>query len=102
MNVVVFLVVLAAVAGALALWFDYRFPGLAPESFREALLHVCASWLIARLVVPAALPAVLDRAPEAWTAVAVVAVALPAVTYAVLAGVWVLKLMFGTLRGLPR
>ena len=102
MSVGVFVVFLAVGAGLLALWFDSRFPTLAPESLRQAVLHVCAAFLIGRVVVPLVLPAIVERTPEAALAVAVVAVALPAVAYAFLAGVWVLKLMYGTLRGLPR
>ncbi len=102
MSVGIFLVFLAVGAGALALWLDFRFPRLAPESLGQALLHLCASFLVARLLVPLALPALLEGVSEAATPVVVVAVALPTVTYAFLTGVWILKLMYGTLRGLPR
>jgi hypothetical protein len=85
-------------AGALALWVDARFPRLAPTEMRPALIHVGISIVIAQLVVPIGMRALLGLETAVGTLLAVFAVAFPAIVYALLAGLWVIKLTTGVLR----
>ena len=78
-----FVLALAAGAGLLALWTHVRFPDLAPERLGRTLLHTAAALLLLRL-----LPLGLESVN---VYVAVFAVVLPALTYALLAMLWMLK-----------
>ncbi len=102
MSVGMFLVVFAVVAGVLALWVDYRFPSLAPETLGRAFIHVGVSLLCTHLLVRFGLGVVLADASAMTRFAAVFVVALPVLAYAFLSGFWILKVMHRTMRGLPR
>lgn len=102
MSVGMFLVLFAVVAGVLAIWVDYRFPALAPETLGGAFIHVGASLVGTHLLVRFGMGVLLADASETVTFAAVFGVALPALAYAFLAGFWILKIMHRTMRGLPR
>jgi hypothetical protein len=94
MSKEIFLPVFVLGCGALALWVAQRLPGLAPRSLRAAGLH-----LVAALVVGTVLGPVLRAVPGQPSAlslfVALFAVALPALTYMLLAGVWLIRVAAG-------
>jgi hypothetical protein len=98
MGVPVVVLLIGAGAGAIALWIDVRFPRLAPEEMRPALIHVGISIVVAQLVVPLGMHPLLavERVPA--TLLAIFGVAFPAIAYALLAGLWVIKLTTGALR----
>lgn len=101
MSVGVFIVAFALGSALLALWIDQRFPRLAPQTLRAALLHVGASVVVAQLVVPAGMGA-LDTATSAVARLSgLFGIGLPALTYSFLAAVWIMKVLHRTLRGLP-
>ena len=102
MSVGIFLVAFAVVAGVLALWVDYRFPGLAPETLVGALIHVGASLVGMHVIVRFGVGVLLADASETIRFAAVFGVALPVLAYAFLAGFWILKIVHRTVRGLPR
>jgi len=89
-----FLVLFVLGAAALAVWFAQRLPGLAPRSFLAAAVHLAAALVAGSFLGPAlqlvpgqpGLPAVLT---------ALFVIALPALTYMLLAGVWLLMLVVG-------
>lgn len=84
-------------AGAIALWADARYPALAPSTARNTILHVGATILVAQVLIPVAFKVLTGS--EVLALVAVFAVALPALVYCLLVGIWVLKLMQGAVRG---
>lgn len=94
-----FLVVFAAGAGALAVWVDVRFPRLAPDSIRAALVHVGASIALAQLLVLPALHTLVGLGRLLPALVGVCGVALPALAYCLLGALWMMKILRGALRG---
>jgi hypothetical protein len=78
-------------AGALAVWVALRLPRLAPQSFRAGTVH-----LVATLVVGAVLGPLLRVVPglpsELSLLAALFVVALPAITYMLLVGMWLIQL----------
>jgi hypothetical protein len=86
-----FLLVFVLGAGAIAVWAALRLPRLAPQSLRAGTIH-----LIATLVVGAVLGPVLHAVPGLPSAASVLAalflVALPAITYMLLVGMWLVQL----------
>jgi hypothetical protein len=89
-----FLLLFVLGAAALAVWIAQRLPGLAPRSFRSASAHLAAALLVGATFGPVlnlvpgqpALPAVM---------LALFGIALPALTYMLLAGVWLLMFVAG-------
>jgi hypothetical protein len=85
---------------AVAFWIDARFPRLAPGSLRAVLLHVGGTVVGAQLLTPL-LTHILGGSP-ALTLVAIFAVALPALVYALLVAIWVIRILHGVGRSLLR
>jgi hypothetical protein len=89
-----FLLLFLLGAAVLAAWVALRLPRLAPRSFRWAWVHLGAS-----LVVGAVLGPVLHAVPGLPSKLSVLAalfgVALPAITYMLLAGMWLVQLAVG-------
>jgi hypothetical protein len=96
-SATVFLILFAVGSAAVAWWCDDRFPGLAPENLRAALIHVGVSVVAAQVLVPIGLQYLLASGSQAVTLVAVFGLALPALTYSFIAAIWVLKLVRGML-----
>jgi len=88
-----FLTALAVGAGLIALWLHFRYPGLAPERIRTILFHIGASILIAAIVVPA-LSEIAEAQLSTRTAAltTIFLIGLPALTYQLLAAVWVMSM----------
>jgi hypothetical protein len=87
------LVLLVALGMALnAIWVHVRFPGLAPESLRAALLHMILA-LASLELVPIAMR--LGQTSDQHLMVALVGVAFPALTYVFLASLWLFRLFQG-------
>jgi hypothetical protein len=86
-----FLLVFTLGAAALAAWVVFRLPRLAPTSFRSGTAH-----LIATIFVGAVLAPVLRVVPGLPSTLSVFAalflVALPAITYMLLVGMWIVQL----------
>jgi hypothetical protein len=89
-----FLLLFLLGACVLAAWVALRLPELAPRSFRGGTVH-----LVAALVVGAVLGPVLHAVPgmpsTASILTALFAVALPAITYMILVGMWLVRLAVG-------
>jgi hypothetical protein len=89
-----FLLLFVLGAAALAVWVAQRLPGLAPRSFRATSVHLGLAVVIGATLAPIlrivpgqpALPAVMT---------ALFAIALPALTYMLLAGMWLLMFVAG-------
>lgn len=87
-------------SAVIALWLDFRFPRLGPETVKAVLIHVGLTLVAAQLLFPFAFHAL--GASRTLTLVAVFGVALPILTYSLLVAVWVLKLVANASRGLFR
>lgn len=102
MSIGAYLVVFAVSAAALAVWTDVRFPQLGPGSMRAALLHTGVAMAIGQLVVPAAMHAVTGTGSRLLVVVAIAGVGLPALTYTLLAVLWVMKVLRDAVGGARR
>jgi len=98
LSVGIFLAFLAVGAGAVALWCDARFRGLAPGSIRAAMLHVGAALLLGQLAVPVAMQLINEESSAASVLAMTFGVAFPALTYSLLASIWMIKTLQGGLR----
>jgi hypothetical protein len=79
MDAHLFLVALVLGAGALALWVDVRFPGLAPRGLTGKFVAVLAA------------PALLGLLPVSPTMLSVLGLLLPTLTATFLAALWMLR-----------
>lgn len=86
-----FLLLFVLGSAAIAVWIALRLPRLAPASFRGGTIH-----LVAALVVGAVLGPVLHAVPGLPSGASVMAalflLALPAITYMLLVGMWLVQL----------
>ena len=89
-----FMLVFVVGAGALAVWIALCVPRIAPHSLRAAGVHICAALLLGLLLSPA-LTLVPGQPGMASVLVSLFFVALPALTYMLLAGLWLLLVFAG-------
>jgi hypothetical protein len=91
MTVTQFLVALALGAGAIALWINNRFPGLAPGRMVVAFIHVGIAMVIGMALVPA-IDAFVEASvsPLMRAIVITFLVGLPALVYALLTSIWII------------
>ena len=86
-----FLLLFVLGSAVLAFWVGLRLPGLAPSNFRAGGVH-----LLAALVVGSALGPTLQAVPGLPSRPSMLAalflVALPAITYMLLVGLWIVRL----------
>lgn len=86
-----FLLVFVLGAAAIAAWVALRLPKLAPTSFKGGTVH-----LVVTLVVGAALGPAVHAVPGLPSELSVLAalflLALPAITYMLLVGMWLVQL----------
>lgn len=96
-----FLLIIAVAAFVLAVWVDVRFPKLVPADMRRLAVHVLAATLLCTIGVGEIMPPLITAGPVGRFA-AVLAVALPALSYGMLGGVWAFRMsraaMGGSLR----
>jgi hypothetical protein len=87
-------------AGAIALWIHVRFGSgrLAPENLRAALMHVGASLIVGQLGVPILMKLVLAEGSAILTLGAIFTIAFPALVYCLLASIWMIRTLQGSLR----
>lgn len=86
-------------SAVVAVWFDLRFPWIAPSTVKGTLIHVGVTIVTAQ-VVPLAFQAL--QGSQVLTLVALFGVAFPVLTYSLLVAVWVLKLVANASRGVFR
>jgi hypothetical protein len=95
-----FVALIAALAGgaaALAIWSFLRWPAMAPKTFGGAIVHAILAFGTLQ-VVGSGLGFVADRSEHA-VALALILLVLPALTYAFLATLWVLRLFAALVKG---
>ena len=97
-----FLVLLFVAAAVEAVWLDHRFETYVPRKFRAVACHLAAGGVCCLLVVPFLSDRLLAVGTE-WARFGVImAVAFPALIYALLGGIWCFRLTQGMLPGGPR
>jgi hypothetical protein len=89
-----FLLAFASGAALLAVWVALERPRLAPASFRRAWAHVAVALLVGALLGPS-LHAVPGLPSPLSVMAALFLVALPAMTYMLLVGIWLVQLTIG-------
>jgi hypothetical protein len=89
-----FMLLFVVGSGVLAVWIALRVPQIAPHSLRAAGVHVCAALLLGCLLSPA-LNLVPGQPGTTSVLVALFGIALPALTYMLLAGLWLLLVFAG-------
>jgi hypothetical protein len=92
------LIMIVVGAGVVALWLDNRFPRATPKDLRQALMHVGVSIVAAQLLVPVLIKSISAAGSPIAALIAVFAVGFPALTYCLLASVWIIKGLQGALR----
>jgi hypothetical protein len=97
MTVPEFLTALTVGAGAIALWINFRFPNLAPEGIWWAVIHVGAAILVGQVLLPGFLPLIPETNAVVRALVITFLLGLPALIYALLASIWVIRIAQGAL-----
>lgn len=97
MSLGVFLILLGLGAASIALWVDVRYPSFEPAQLWQMFIHIVASMLVARIVVPSAFALLNDGAFQVLTAL--FAVAFPILAYSFLVGFWLMKLARRSIAG---
>lgn len=87
-----FFVELLVGAFLLAVWTDARFPSIAPRTIGRLILHNALSIVISTFIAGSAISALIEAGGGVGIFAAIFMVALPALTYVLLGGVWALKL----------
>ena len=86
-----FLLLFVLGAGAIAAWIALRLPKLAPTSFRGGTVHLIATLVVGLLLGPA-VHAVPGLPSTLSIMAALFLLALPAITYMLLVGMWLIQL----------
>jgi hypothetical protein len=86
-----FLLFFVSGAGTLAAWVAIRLPKLAPRDFRVGTVHLVAAMVVGAGLSPA-LQAIPGLPATAARFAALFLVALPAITYMLLVGMWLVQL----------
>jgi len=81
-------------SGVLAFWVTVCRPSLAPRSFRSGGIHLAVAVVVGSLLSPV-LHAVPGLPSAASVLIALFALALPAITYMLLVGLWLVQLAVG-------
>lgn len=81
-------------SGALAVWVSLCRPRLAPDNFRSGGIHLTVA-LVVGLVLGPVLHAVPGLPSAASVLIALFVLALPAITYMLLVGLWLVQLAVG-------
>jgi hypothetical protein len=89
-----FMLLFVVGSGVLAVWIALRVPQIAPHSLRAAGVHVCAALLLGCVLSPA-LRLIPGQPGTTSVLVALFGIALPALTYMLLAGLWLLLVFAG-------
>ena len=84
MSKEMFVLALAVGAGLLAMWVHVRFPGLAPARMVKTLFHTGAAFVLLMLT-----PSLAGATPSGFALVFLFV--LPALVYALLCTLWMLK-----------
>jgi hypothetical protein len=102
MSLGLFVIALTVGAALLAVWTSFRFPRIAPETLRGALVHVAVALLAGWFLVPAAVTSVVDWVSPTGPLVATLLFVLPALTYLFLATLWAMRMLQELMQGARR
>ena len=102
MSFGVFALVFVSGAVLLALWVHLRFDRLAPGDLRGALLHLGGSVVACQLISPIGSSLLASTGYPPLRLVALLALSLPALVYALLSLIWVISSLQNNVRGMLR
>jgi hypothetical protein len=80
---------------AIALWFDNRFPALAPDDLSRALVRTGIALAASMILFPPAWDAVIERS----VLMAIFLIAFPCLTYLLLSSIWSIQKLQAAMRG---
>jgi hypothetical protein len=92
-----FLIALILGASAIALWIHARFPGIAPEGLRTAIIHVGIALIVGQAIFPAFQVVLPGMNPLARALVMTFLLGLPILIYSLLSSIWILRILQGAL-----
>jgi hypothetical protein len=90
-TLIAFVVVFVAASAALAWWVDERLQSRAPADLRRCMTHVAVALLVNSVGAPALGGWMIGAGAPDARLIAIMAIVLPALTYAFLAFLWVLR-----------
>jgi hypothetical protein len=85
-------------AGSIALWSHLRLARFTPKDMRRGMIHMGASMVACQILSPAINAVLTGGGQPELRLLSVIAVSLPALTYALLALIWMITLMQATIR----
>jgi len=94
-SIQLFGVVFLLGSSAIAFWVDARFPEIAPENLRRAMVRTLIALAVSQVVFPPVWTAALARSP---VLVAVFSIAFPCLTWVLLSAIWSIRWLQATLR----
>ena len=95
-----FVTCLLAGAAAIALWTDARLPGLAPKAFAGLTRHFAGALVALVVLTPLGAHVVAgETASASRSLVTLFAITLPALVYAMLVSLWLIRVAQQALRG---
>jgi hypothetical protein len=94
----IFALVFVAGASLLAFWVNVRLTKFVPSDLRGVMLHIGVSLVACQLLAPAISSLLVSTGSPVLRLVALIGVALPALTYALLSIIWVIGQVQGGLR----
>jgi hypothetical protein len=92
-----FLVALALGASAIAIWIHMRFPSIAPEGLRTAIIHVGIALIVGQAIFPAFEAILPEMNPFARALVMTFLLGLPVLIYSLLSSIWIIRILQGAL-----
>lgn len=93
MNSTALVLIYVLGAGALAMWVEVRFGRLTPESMKARFFHLALALAVVQLSVPVLRLVVGNGESVSRAILGLVYVFLPALVYAFLTSIWLLKLV---------
>jgi hypothetical protein len=88
-----FLIALTAGASAIALWIHTRFPRLAPEGLRTAIIHVGVALVVGQAIFPLFQSILPAMSPFARGLVMTFLLGFPVLTYSLLSSIWIIRIL---------
>jgi hypothetical protein len=94
----VFALLFVGGASMIAIWFRTRLASRSPETLRGALLHSGLALVVCQLISPALSSLLTGTGHPQLRLLAVIGVALPALTYALLTTIWLIDIIQAAIR----
>ena len=80
------------------MWIHVRFPHIAPEGLRTAMIHVGLALVVGMAVFPALGSMLPAMSPVLRAVVITFVLGLPILVYSLLSSIWIIRVLQGALR----